>query len=300
MQNRNQQPPDRKPDPLFPLNRKSLIIIAAAVVIFLLLLFIPVGDRSLFEVLFPAPSNHSDYADYRGEMPRDPATDGDHRPQHRPDDSGKPSNPDNPAARDTDDREAYQPYDDNVTRQVDRLMDYDITDRPFRGAEHYDYRGELRVKAKDFATFEPVIIERVVDADTVMVVPDYDTPFDGERIIQGRERLRLLAINAPESYSNPQVERQTAIGQAASDYAEHWLTGRRVFLEFDIEIFDQYDRHLAYLWLDDDYMVNEAIVRMGWAKVVRFGQNTRYYNVFKDIEREAKREHLGMWGTHEN
>jgi hypothetical protein len=46
-----------------------------------------------------------------------------------------------------------------------------------------------------------------------------------------------------------------------------------VALEFDVEKVDQYGRLLAYLWLPDHSMFNEALVDEGLAQVATFPPN---------------------------
>lgn len=123
----------------------------------------------------------------------------------------------------------------------------------------------------------PCELERVVDGDTLIV----HTP-DGTRT-----RVRLTGINSPESV-HPDENRNSDEGRDASqfikDLLEHVDT---VYLEYDVEEKDQYDRTLAYVWIDtgDTYiMVNEIMLATDHAEPVYIEPNLKYANDFKQYE----------------
>lgn len=123
----------------------------------------------------------------------------------------------------------------------------------------------------------PCELERVVDGDTLIV----HTP-DGTRT-----RVRLTGINSPESV-HPDENRNSDEGRDASqfikDLLEHVDT---VYLEYDVEKKDQYDRTLAYVWIDtgDTYiMVNEIMLATDHAEPVYIEPNLKYANDFKQYE----------------
>ncbi|SFQ33818.1 micrococcal nuclease [Salibacterium halotolerans] len=79
----------------------------------------------------------------------------------------------------------------------------------------------------------------VVDGDTVTVDMDKG----------GEETLRLLLIDTPETV-HPDEPVQP-YGPKASKYAKELLPeGKDVTVEIDTTIRDDYDRFLAYLWVD--------------------------------------------------
>ena len=118
---------------------------------------------------------------------------------------------------------------------------------------------------------------RVVDGDTIIV---YDK--DGNKL-----RVRLTGINAPESV-HPDEEMNTEEGKEASDFLKELLEDTEyVYLEYDVEQFDQYDRTLAYVWLDDDgeyIMLNEIMLSEGYAEPVFIKPNLKYADYFDDYK----------------
>ncbi|CAM3604513.1 MULTISPECIES: thermonuclease family protein [Saccharibacillus] len=125
-------------------------------------------------------------------------------------------------------------------------------------------------------------VERTVDGDTF--IANFE---DGSR-----ERVRMLLIDTPET-----KKEGTAVqpfGPEASEYAKKRLTGQTVELEFDDEPRDQYDRMLAYVYLDGE-LVNEEMLEQGFARVVVYKPNDKYVESFREIQNEAKRKKLGVW-----
>ena len=123
----------------------------------------------------------------------------------------------------------------------------------------------------------PYEVDRVVDGDTLIVY------IDGVRT-----RVRLIGINTPESVA-PEEERNTEEGIIASDYVKTLMdeAGYEVWLEYDNELYDQYDRTLAYVYIDYDgevVMLERILLEEGLAETVRYGTNDRYYDEFCELE----------------
>jgi len=137
--------------------------------------------------------------------------------------------------------------------------------------------GELAEKGK-YTVEENGLIKvkllRVVDGDTLLV--DY----------KEEEYIRLIGINTPESV-HPDDSRNTEEGTTASNYTKELLDGTDyVWLEFDADQYDDYDRMLAYVWLSSDtsntdYMLNVQLLRNGTAELMVIEPNTKYLDVLK-------------------
>lgn len=125
---------------------------------------------------------------------------------------------------------------------------------------------------------------RVVDGDTIIVAYE-----------EKEERVRLIGIDTPESVHNDE-RKNTDEGKIASDFTKAKLEGKYVDLEFDVERRDQYDRLLAYVWLEDE-MFNRVLLEEGYAKTVVFPPNIKYLDDFKILERQAKEDKKGLWAT---
>lgn len=127
-------------------------------------------------------------------------------------------------------------------------------------------------------------VVRVVDGDTIIVS------------IEGTDtRVRMIGVDTPESV-NPDASKNTENGKIASEWTSKLLTGKQVYLEYDIEKKDKYDRTLAYVFLSDKVtMVEDELLRNGMAEVMTIEPNSKYAAHFEELENQAKRNRIGFW-----
>lgn len=132
-------------------------------------------------------------------------------------------------------------------------------------------------------------VVRVVDGDT----------FVGD--IGGKEeKIRLIGIDTPESV-HEEESRNTVWGQYASDHTKAILIeGQTVYLEYDVESKDIYDRTLAYVWFSDDTsnisnMLNARLLSDGYAMDKVFEPNNKYAEEFRNLRQTAQQNGTGLW-----
>jgi micrococcal nuclease len=70
--------------------------------------------------------------------------------------------------------------------------------------------------------------------------------------------------------------------------------GSRVRLEHDVGLSDRYGRVLAYAWTGST-LVNEAMVRDGWAVLYTVPPNVKYEERFRRAQNEARTRGAGLW-----
>jgi micrococcal nuclease len=130
----------------------------------------------------------------------------------------------------------------------------------------------------------PVTVERVIDGDTI------DVSAAGRM-----ERVRMLGVDTPELHveSGP----PECFGVEAADYTASLLPpGVRIWLERDIVGRDHYGRLLAHVYrLDDGLLVNEAILRHGYARPLTIEPNHAFSERYVAATVAAEREDLGLW-----
>lgn len=66
-------------------------------------------------------------------------------------------------------------------------------------------------------------------------------------------------------------------------------------IEFDVRTRDKYRRLLAYLYLPGGKMLNEEIVKAGYAQLMTIPPNLKYQERFLMAYREARENHRGLW-----
>jgi len=139
-------------------------------------------------------------------------------------------------------------------------------------------------------------IVRWTDGDTVRA-----------RLSASVVRIRLIGIDTPEVSASERAARQAAeinrdvatiiaLGRVAKAAAERLApSGMAVRVELDVQTHDRYGRLLAYLWLHDGRMVNEELVRGGYAMVLTIPPNVKYADRFVRAQREARAAGRGLW-----
>lgn len=124
----------------------------------------------------------------------------------------------------------------------------------------------------NFKTTNARKVSRVIDGDTVELVSG--------------ARVRLIGIDAPE-IGKPYA-------REAKNELEGLILGEEVTLERDTSNTDKYDRLLRYIW-QANTLVNEKVVREGFAKVVSYPPDIKYQERLGEAEVKAKEENRGLW-----
>ncbi len=145
-------------------------------------------------------------------------------------------------------------------------------------------------------TYDKATVVRVVDGDTLKI------EMNGHE-----EAVRLIGIDTPESKinkkakkdsmkSNQDVETITSMGKEAARYVRSLVRkGDMVGIEFDVQRRDKYNRLLVYAYLSDGKMLNEEIVKAGYANIMTYPPNVRYQDRFVRAFREARDTRRGLY-----
>lgn len=132
------------------------------------------------------------------------------------------------------------------------------------------------------STFLPVT--KVVDGDTFWAD-------DGS---SKGVKIRLIGVDAPES-RNSFKKKVGYYGKESKVYLTKLLLGKRIKLVYDVDILDQYDRTLAYVYLEDGTFVNAELVRNGYAMVMTVPPNVQYAEEFVRLQHDARENNRGLW-----
>src|SRR5262249_17259139 len=98
---------------------------------------------------------------------------------------------------------------------------------------------------------ESLLVRAVIDGDTIDVAT--------------LGRVRLLGIDAPEVGRGQDTS--APFGREARDRLASLILRHWVRLEYDGQLLDVYNRHLAYVVREDHVFVNAVLVREGLARV---------------------------------
>ncbi|MDR4513139.1 thermonuclease family protein [Nitrosomonas sp.] len=118
--------------------------------------------------------------------------------------------------------------------------------------------------------------------------------YDGDTLIlENGKRVRLLGVNTPE------IESRHRAGEPGGEQARLWLHNklqdRKVYLEYDLEKQDKYQRLLAHVFLSDGKHVNLELIKNGLAFLNIMPPNLRHAKQFELAQKQAKQNKLGIW-----
>ncbi|MDR1930740.1 MAG: thermonuclease family protein [Treponema sp.] len=126
-----------------------------------------------------------------------------------------------------------------------------------------------------------------VDGDTVRVRIANPPPELGPV-----ETIRLIGVDTPETV-HPRKEVEP-LGREASDFTKTRLLGKTVYLAFDWDLRDRYNRLLAYIYTEEGLCHNAEIIRAGFGHAyTRF--SFRFMEEFRVLERGARENRRGLW-----
>jgi len=122
---------------------------------------------------------------------------------------------------------------------------------------------------------QEAVVYRAIDGDTVELV--------------NGQKVRYIGIDSPE------IENKTeCFGQQAKTANANYVEGKTVKLEKDVSETDEYGRLLRYVYVGN-LLINEELIKGGYAKVATFPPDVKYLSRFKGMEKQAKDMKLGLW-----
>jgi micrococcal nuclease len=106
-------------------------------------------------------------------------------------------------------------------------------------------------------------------------------------------RVRLIGIDTPEISPAPECWG----AEATAGLTALAPPGTTLWAASDLEVLDQYGRHLLYLWTPDGRFVNAELVAQGDGPVMVFAPNTLHEALFRSLEADAAAAGTGLWGA---
>ncbi len=125
-----------------------------------------------------------------------------------------------------------------------------------------------------------VQVQEVYDGDTISV--SHGSVYEVVRFI-GIDTPEMNWGNAPDCWAAEALDRSTGL-----------LLNQSIWLGFDAECKDDYDRTLAYLSLDGAF-INRQLVREGHGWAFPFEPNTAFASSLQTAEQQARAEDAGLW-----
>ncbi|NCQ19755.1 MAG: hypothetical protein GW805_15685 [Ignavibacteria bacterium] len=145
---------------------------------------------------------------------------------------------------------------------------------------------------------QKVKVARVIDGDTF--------------VLSDSQRVRILGIDCPEIAKSGKPAQP--FGEEAKQKTKSLIEGKTIKLTFEPAVqlspftkggntkgvYDMFGRLLAHVWLvgsnnKDSLFIQAELIKAGLAKVRYYSKQKRYYGIFKNLQRTAKKNKVGMW-----
>jgi micrococcal nuclease len=137
---------------------------------------------------------------------------------------------------------------------------------------------------------EAATVRAIVDGDTIRITLEDGT----------RDTVRLIGIDAPEP-KDPNHLLRCYADESTDRIAKLLPIGREIWLEPDVSDRDRYDRLLRYVWVEekggDEYLVNTAMVRDGFALATPYPPDTVRSGQFERAQERASDAERGLWSA---
>ena len=129
----------------------------------------------------------------------------------------------------------------------------------------------------------PVEFVKTLDGDTIRIM------YEGEE-----RKLRYLLVDTPEL--NHKEQGKQPFSEEAKQRNDELLKSGHLEIEFDTgDREDQYDRLLAYVYIDGE-SVQEKLIEEGLARVgYIYPPNTKHLEPYKEAEESAQKAGIGIW-----
>jgi len=178
---------------------------------------------------------------------------------------------------------------DNNGATDSKTLEITVNIQPDEDSEEEEWNPEYGVNYT-------VNVISVIDGDT------FDAIFpDGSE-----ERIRLLGIDTPETTASENKENEyddisdlsclASYGLEAKDFAETWLEGNTVMIQFDSTagFKGYYGRWLAYVFLIDGADFGEELITNGYARVYTEGTCSKE-SYYVTLQNQALTDRVGLW-----
>jgi micrococcal nuclease len=130
---------------------------------------------------------------------------------------------------------------------------------------------------------ERATVDHVIDGDTI--------------VLSDNRHVRLIGIDTPETGRDGHKSEMGA--DAASDYLGRLLqTNKTIYLRYDQQRKDHYQRTLAHLFLQDGTSIQSLLLKRGLATPLTIPPNLEFLDCYQTSTRYAQQHHIGLWALY--
>ncbi len=149
----------------------------------------------------------------------------------------------------------------------------------------------------DAITYKDVVVSEVVSADTLVLKDGETIKLIGLKAAVPNTKKRDIERDKFGFVLETKADPIMSIEEEALEFAEGFLKGKHVRLEFDAQRSNEQYQTLAYAFLvDDGVFVNAEILRQGFADLQIRAPNLKYAPKLREAYQEARSQQRGLHG----
>ncbi|WP_338792887.1 thermonuclease family protein [Bernardetia sp. MNP-M8] len=146
----------------------------------------------------------------------------------------------------------------------------------------------------------------VLEGDTIVV----EVPEKGTQQNQSSKTLsvnaenettwtvRLIGVDTPESRASLYID-EAPFGKEALAYTEERLTKNKdIILLFDEQLFDKFDKHLAYIYFPSGECLNATLLKQGYGWIRNHAFTIKFAKEFEKLQEKARAKQKGIWNMY--
>lgn len=153
--------------------------------------------------------------------------------------------------------------------------------------------------------FKTTVLE-VLEGDTIIV----ETPKNEIQQNQNSKTLsanddsetswtvRLIGVDTPESRASLYID-EAPFGKEALAYAtERLAKNKDIILVFDEQLFDKFEKHLAYIYFPSGECLNATLLKEGYGWIRSHAFTIKFATEFEKLQEKARARQKGIWNMY--
>jgi micrococcal nuclease len=110
--------------------------------------------------------------------------------------------------------------------------------------------------------------------------------------------VRLIGVDTPESRASLYID-ESPFGKEALAYTEERLKkNKNIILVFDEQLFDKFDKHLAYIYFPSGECLNATLLKEGYGWTRNHAFDIKFEKEFEKAQEKARTKQKGIWNMY--
>ena len=109
--------------------------------------------------------------------------------------------------------------------------------------------------------------------------------------------VRLIGVDTPESRASLYID-EAPFGKESLAYTQKRVKNKTVILIFDEQVFDKFDKHLAYIYFPSGECLNATLLKEGYGWIRKHAFDIKFEKQFEKAQEKARIKKRGVWNMY--